>query len=174
VTVFGGKLTDCLNVGREVVDAVASLGILLGPDGQSWYGEPPAAERDKFLARAVRAGLGERPVAEDEPSLAALLWRRHGRHAADVVAAIEDDLVLGEPVLRHGDMLRAELGLMAEREMVTTLADFLRRRTKLGLIVRHDELAADPGMAAAATALFGAEGPRRLDEAFGEGVPPSR
>jgi glycerol-3-phosphate dehydrogenase len=29
VTVFGGKLTDCLNVGEEVAEAVESLGVPL-------------------------------------------------------------------------------------------------------------------------------------------------
>lgn len=169
VTVFGGKLTDCLNVGREVVAAVHELGVILGPDGAAWYGEPPADERRRFLDRAARAGLDRPPVSEQEPSMAALLWRRHGRAAADVVAAIEDDPVLGEPVLRHGDFVRAELGVMAEREMITHLADFLRRRTKLSLIVAHDDLAADPGMATVARALFGTEADRRLADALGDG-----
>ena len=173
VTIFGGKLTDCLNVGEEVVDAVGSLGITLGRDGRTWFGEPPAEERQKFLERAARAGLVERPVVEDEASMAALLWRRHGRTATDVVAAIEADPVLGEPVLRHGDFLRAELGVMAEREMIVHLGDFLRRRTKLSLIVRHAELASDPGMSTVATALFGADARRQLDDTFGEGSLPA-
>ena len=173
VTVFGGKLTDCLNVGEEVVEAVGSLGIVLGRDGRIWFGEPPEQERQKFFDRALRAGLAQPPTTEDEPTMAALLWRRHGRHAPEVLDAIEDDPVLGEPVLGQGDLLRAELGVMAEREMVVTLTDFLRRRTKLSLIVRRSELADDPGMPLVATALFGSDGPRRLDEAFGPAVPPA-
>ena len=40
-----------------------------------------------------------------------------------------------------------EVELMAEREMITRLEDFLRRRTKLSLVMHRDELGADPGMA---------------------------
>lgn len=169
VTVFGGKLTDCLNVGAEVVDAVRDLGVVLGRADGAWFGEAPAGERQRFLDRARRSGLDQPPTHEQEPSMAALLWRRHGRAAVDVVEAVEQDPVLGEPVLRHGDFLRAELGVMAEREMITHLDDFLRRRSKLSLITRHSDLATDPGMTDVAVALFGSDGPRRLAEVFGDG-----
>ena len=39
VTIYGGKLTDCLNVGEEVAEIIGSFGITLKqPD--AWYGEP--------------------------------------------------------------------------------------------------------------------------------------
>ncbi|MFG0319880.1 MAG: glycerol-3-phosphate dehydrogenase/oxidase, partial [Planctomycetota bacterium JB042] len=44
LSIFGGKLTDCLHVGEEVVDAVRSLGVAVRPPGR-WFGEPPAARR---------------------------------------------------------------------------------------------------------------------------------
>jgi glycerol-3-phosphate dehydrogenase len=46
VSIFGGKLTDCLNVGREEVVAVARLGVELEPPARGarrWYGEPEEA-----------------------------------------------------------------------------------------------------------------------------------
>ncbi|MEM9653408.1 MAG: FAD-dependent oxidoreductase, partial [Actinomycetota bacterium] len=39
ISIFGGKLTDCLNVGDEVVDAVAELGLSVGPGSEDWFGE---------------------------------------------------------------------------------------------------------------------------------------
>ena len=36
VTVFGGKLTDCLNVGEEVAAAVEQLGVPLEKDLPNW------------------------------------------------------------------------------------------------------------------------------------------
>ncbi|TFH14282.1 MAG: FAD-dependent oxidoreductase, partial [Acidimicrobiales bacterium] len=52
VTIFGGKLTDCLNVGEEVADEVESLGVPLEDDLRNWYGEPAAATRDEFYRQA--------------------------------------------------------------------------------------------------------------------------
>ena len=45
ITVFGGKLTDCLNVGEEVGDAVEALGLPLEADNAGWYGEPAPETR---------------------------------------------------------------------------------------------------------------------------------
>src|SRR5665811_1918562 len=43
ITIFGGKLTDCLNVGEEIADSVERLGVPLEKDTHSWYGEPASA-----------------------------------------------------------------------------------------------------------------------------------
>ena len=45
------------------------------------------------------------------------------------------------------DVLRAELDLFRRREMIVTVDDLLRRRTKLAMIRSAEDLAADPGMA---------------------------
>ena len=45
VTVFGGKLTDCVNIGNEVSAIVKKLGVPLTKDKKSWYGEPQSHPR---------------------------------------------------------------------------------------------------------------------------------
>ncbi|MEL6981986.1 MAG: glycerol-3-phosphate dehydrogenase/oxidase [Actinomycetota bacterium] len=146
VTIFGGKLTDCLNVGEEVVDAVKELGLRPGRGTDHWYGEPSSAERDRFLQRAATLGLDRAPAVERADSLATVLWRRHGLAANEVLNAIADDPAAGEPVLAESDILRGELELFRQREMIVLADDFFRRRTKLALIHRAEALAADPGL----------------------------
>ena len=41
ISIFGGKLTDCLNVGEEVAAHVRALGVALPYPEARWYGEPP-------------------------------------------------------------------------------------------------------------------------------------
>ena len=146
VSIFGGKLTDCLNVGDEVVNAVADLGLTVGIGSDNWYGEPPAVERERFERRAAAVGLDRPPDIERAATVAEVLWRRHGLAAHLVVDAIEADPRGAEPVIEGTDVLRAELALYRDREMVVEPDDLLRRRTKLALLFRTDELAADPGM----------------------------
>jgi glycerol-3-phosphate dehydrogenase len=153
VSIFGGKLTDCLNVGDEVVAAIEDVGLRPGPGTDGWFGEPSAVERERFLTRAAAVGLDRRPEVERSETMAEVLWRRHGRAADEVVAAIETDPSAGEAVLAGSDLLRGELEVYRRREMIVTVDDFLRRRTKLALIRRADELAADPGMAEVCRAL---------------------
>ena len=147
ITIFGGKLTDCLNVGDEIAEELKSIGIKGRKAADDWFGEPGQAEWDAFLAAATAAGLGRKPDVEQADTMAEVVWRRHGRAAHKVLDLIAEDPALAEPVLADSDLLRAELPVMAEREMIVRPDDFLRRRTKLALITRRDDLGADPGMA---------------------------
>lgn len=160
ITIFGGKLTDCLNVGDELADAVENLEIKVGqPPKKSashmggWFGEPPADKRAEFLESAFTLGLDRPPEVEREESVAMVLWRRHGLDAHHALDAIRADPSQSRPILAGCDILRAELGLFAEREKIVTLCDFVRRRTKLAMMHRIDDLLADPGMAEVCTTL---------------------
>ncbi|MFT4864543.1 MAG: glycerol-3-phosphate dehydrogenase, partial [Ilumatobacter sp.] len=59
VTIFGGKLTDCLNVGEEVAAEIESLGVPLEKDLHNWFGEPAKATRKEFLRQARRMRLDD-------------------------------------------------------------------------------------------------------------------
>ena len=77
VTIFGGKLTDCLNVGEEVAEEVEALGVPLEEDLHNWYGEPAKATRDRVLPpgppdAARRAAHEARHRAAHRPAVAAL------------------------------------------------------------------------------------------------------
>lgn len=154
VTIFGGKLTDCLNVGEEVVEAVEKLGLEPGPE-RSWYGEPSTGEWLAFQRSAASVGLDRRPEVERARSLAEVLWRRHGLAANDIVEAIRSEPALAEPIMAESDVLAAEVPLYLEREMVVNLDDMLRRRTKLALIHSEEKLAAEPGVAEIGRRLLG-------------------
>ena len=78
VTVLGGKLTDCLNVGIEVVEAVRDCGVTIAGHPAKWFGEPDHTERDRFLLRAGHAGLRRHTQREPAALFADLLWRRYG------------------------------------------------------------------------------------------------
>ncbi|MEM9135434.1 MAG: FAD-dependent oxidoreductase [Actinomycetota bacterium] len=154
VTIFGGKLTDCLNVGDEVADEIAALGIAVGKPNDLWYGEPDADARHRFLRVAAAVGLDRAPEVEREESLAAVLWRRHGEAAHAVVDAIKADPSSAEPIMPESDILVAEVELYADREMIVHLDDFLRRRTKLAMLHRAEALDDEPGLKEAAARLL--------------------
>ncbi len=147
VSIFGGKLTDCLNVGDEVADALADLGVKGGPPSPGWFGEPSDEHRERFYERAAGLGLDRRPDVEQATTLSEVLWRRHGLASYQLLDLIGADPAMAEPVLANSDVLRGELTLMAEREMIVRPDDFLRRRTKLAMLIHRDDLGADPGMA---------------------------
>ncbi|QIM22491.1 FAD-dependent oxidoreductase [Phycicoccus sp. HDW14] len=162
VTVLGGKLTDCLNVGEEVAAEVEHLGIPLEKDLANWYGEPAAQTRAEFFRQARLMRLDALRTKPDTEPLSDRLWRRYGRRAFDLLEAIRADPAMGEDVMGSADYLRAELYTAAEHEMVVTLDDFMRRRSKIDLVVRDEDIDDSDGLREVARILFGADADRRL------------
>ncbi|MDH3250218.1 MAG: FAD-dependent oxidoreductase, partial [Acidimicrobiia bacterium] len=164
VSIFGGKLTDCLNVGEEVAEAVGELGLVLEPDLEDWYGEPSDDTRREFYRQARRMNLdGLRSKPGVEP-LTDRLWRRYGRRAFPMLDAIREDPAMGDDIMDSADYLRVELHHAAENEMVTKLDDFLLRRSKISLVVPADEVRASRGLREVAEILFEDDADRRLAE----------
>ncbi len=164
VTVFGGKLTDCLNVGEEVAAQVQKLGVPLEKDLGNWYGEPATETRAEFYRQArlmkldaLRAKPGTEPLTDR-------LWRRYGRRAFSMLEAIRDDPRMGEDIMENADYLRVELNLAANTELICRMEDFMRRRSKIEQVVRMGDIRSSAGLDEVARILFGDQAEQRLAE----------
>lgn len=162
VTVFGGKLTDCLNIGEEVCEALNEAGLDLGPRCHDWFGEPGVAERRQFEQAADRCGLADRLTASGAETITERLWRRYGSRANHIVDIMSTDPAMAEVVFEGDDLVAAEVVFAADNEMVTKLEDFLRRRTALTLVLGEEALVDAPGLRFVARLLFGADGDCKL------------
>ena len=174
ISIFGGKLTDCLNVGEEIVREVQRLGLELPQPRARWYGEPSNTDRREFLHQASLLGLDERTPSSSSEPLSKRLWRRYGLNAFDMLEQIRQDPRQGELLIEGTEYLRCELEHAARREMITRLEDFLRRRSKIALVVDTQTLHGSPGLDEAARILFGDEAQERLEEYFASATPTSR
>jgi glycerol-3-phosphate dehydrogenase len=168
VTVFGGKLTDCVNIGNEVSAIVKKLGVPLTKDKKSWYGEPPKATREEYFRQARLMGLDRLTTRASFETLSTRLWRRYGLRAFAMLEALRDDPSMAEDVIQDADYVRVELFYAAKTEMITKLDDFLRRRSKIALVLDYDEIRAADGIHEACELLFGDDAQRRYDEYFTE------
>jgi glycerol-3-phosphate dehydrogenase len=155
LSIFGGKLTDCINVGEEVAEHVTQLGVTLNAPGAPWFGEPSADVREQFMSRARAVGLDALTAKESSEPLSTRLYRRYGERAIELLEAIARDPREAEVLIAGAEYIRAELRLTARDEMVTTLDDFLRRRSKIALVMREADLARAPGLDEAAEILLG-------------------
>lgn len=153
LTIFGGKLTDCLNVGEELCREVTGLGVALPRPAARWYGEPDAAAREAFLREARALGLDAPAAATGTP--AERLWRRHGPDAPALLEVVRREPALAAPLVEGADTLRCEVEAAARDELVVRLEDFLRRRTSLSQVVRVDALRQSAAIRAACHTLFG-------------------
>lgn len=167
LSIFGGKLTDCLNVGEEVAAALGGCGIALPHAQQRWYGEPPDAVRDEFFHQAELMQLDAMTDERASEPLSRRLWRRYGLNAIELLDQIRQDPRQAEILIQHSEYVRCELHYVAEKEMVTKLEDFLRRRSKISQVVRRETIENSPGLLEACQILFGDEAEQKLHEWMG-------
>lgn len=174
VTIFGGKLTDCLNVGEEVADAVQGLGLPLEDDAGTWFGEPAKQTRSEFFRQAKLMKLDDLRTKPAFEPLSVRLWRRYGRRAFAMLDVIRQDPDMATDIMKNADYLRVELHVAAGTEMVTKLEDFLRRRSKISLVVRDAVIRESEGLREVCEILFGDQAQAKMDEylaqAAGDGV----
>jgi glycerol-3-phosphate dehydrogenase len=164
VSIFGGKLTDCINVGEEVCAIVEQLGVTLTDPKRRWYGEPGPDLHEEFLLQAARMDLDAMTSPRSSEKLTVRLWRRYGAQAFGLLESIRADPRMAEVLIENAEYLRCEIELAARREMVTKLDDFLRRRSKIALVVTYHDIITAPGLREACRILFGDEADAKLAE----------
>jgi glycerol-3-phosphate dehydrogenase len=166
VSIFGGKLTDCLNVGEEVAHRVQALGVELAYPDATWYGEPAADTRREFLHQARLMNLDGLTSPRSSENLTTRLWRRYGAQALGLLEDIRADPSMAEVLIEGAEYLRCEIRQAARCEMVVTLDDFLRRRSKIALVISRQDLHEAPGLREACQLLFGDAADARYEEYF--------
>ena len=168
LSIFGGKLTDCLNVGEEVAEIIGSMEVqMLYPDA-SWYGEPDEKMHQQFLHQARLMNLDDMTPASSSEPLTRRLWRRYGASAIDMLEDIRQDSDEAELLIESAEYLRCEIRHAAKMEMITKLEDFLRRRSKISQVLRHEKVIAAPGLRQACRIFFGDQADQKLDEYIAE------
>ncbi len=166
LSIFGGKLTDCLNVGEEVAEHVRALGVDLPYPDARWYGEPPDGARREFWHQARLMNLDGMTSPRSSEMLTPRLWRRYGAQAFGLLEDIRREPSMAEVLIEGAEYLRCEIELAARHEMIVKLDDFLRRRSKIALVVTQQALREAPGLHEACELLFGPAARARYDEYF--------
>ena len=173
LSIFGGKLTDCLNVGDEVARIVEKLGVQLPHPEAAWYGEPPPSVRARFFHMAQLMDLDAGTHKRSLEPLSARLWRRYGLSAFEMLEAIRADSTQAELVIDGTEYARCEIEHTARHELIGKLEDFLRRRSKIAMVLRTADIRQAPGLLEAARMFFGTDAEAKIAEYFGEYSAPS-
>jgi glycerol-3-phosphate dehydrogenase len=113
-------------------------------------------------------GLDELTAPHASEKLSTRLWRRYGSEALGLLEAIRRNPRMAEVIIETSEYIRCELDEAARREMVVKLDDFLRRRSKIALVVRREEIERASGLREACRILFGEEAEAKIAEYFGE------
>ncbi|MFH2130897.1 MAG: FAD-dependent oxidoreductase [bacterium] len=166
LTIFGGKLTDCLNVGDEVCQFIKEMTITVPYPDFKWYGEPDQPTRKRFMHYARLMDLDGYTSPESSEQLSSRLWRRYGAAAFSLLEMIQEEPRQAEVLIKGTEYIRCELHEAAHREMITKLGDFLRRRSKIALIERRETIRQAAGLKEACHILFGDQAELKIAEYF--------
>ncbi len=150
ITITGGKLTTYREMAADTVDRV------LSELGEGVEGHTTRRSRTKNLR--LRGADGYRSVldrADAEASTGPLdraavehLANRFGGDARTILAMVDGDPALGEPLVPGLPYLRAEAVYAARYEMALGVDDVLSRRTRARLLARDASAAAADDVAA--------------------------
>lgn len=168
LAIFGGKLTDCLNIGEEVCQNIQKLGISIPFPKADWYGEPHPIIRDKFFHQSTLMSLDEMTSPSSSEPLSQRLWRRYGTNAFWLLEEIREEPSMADLLVEGTEYIKCELFYAARREMVVKLEDFLRRRSKIAMIAKKSDLREAKGLMEACKILFGDDAKAKWEEYFFE------
>ena len=166
ISIFGGKLTDCLNVGDEIAEEISQLGVTLTDPKFHWYGEPPNPVKQQFMDQAKRMNLDAMTAQTSSELLSTRLWRRYADQAIQMLEKIRQDPAQGEILIEGTEYIRCEIEHARDHEMITQLEDFLRRRAKGSLVVPHEQLRHSNGLKEACRVLFGDDAEEHFNSYF--------
>ncbi len=166
LSIFGGKLTDCLNVGDEIVKAVSELGIELPNHDKRWFGEPTAEEYQKFMERATALQIDNLTPTDFPEPLSQRLWRRYGKTAYRMIEEIDRNKSMAEVLIEGTGYVHCELHHAASEEMIVKLEDLLRRRTNIAQTIRKESLQKDRGVMELCKVLFNSKADDEFKEYF--------
>ena len=136
ITIFGGKLTDCVNVGEEVVDFVKKLGIRITKI-KKWYGEDKQDRYQDFISEFKSiSNVSESDVEFVAPAI----WRRHGNESFEILKSFRENNDYLERIFPELELTFGECVYIVKNEMVQKPEDLWRRRTAISLIRSAEEI----------------------------------
>lgn len=133
ISIFGGKLTDCINVGLEVVEMVKKFGLKINKP-KPWIGESNPAIPKEFVSKIKKYH------PEDAIEVAQSLWRRQGDAAFQIIDRWQSNPLESKLVFAGLPITIGELRHIAKHEHVIKLEDLLRRRTPIALVRNKSEV----------------------------------
>lgn len=159
ISIFGGKLTDCLNVAEEINDIILKWIPSKNQKNTRWYGDPTLDEKKKFTSIAVNF------LAPEEYER---VWSRYGNNAHLIFKILEKNPAYNQVIIPNSEYRFYDFIIMSETEDIFKLEDLLRRRTELALTVRKSTLKDSIQLKTICKIIFTDEFENKWNEYFSE------
>ena len=140
INLRGARVSSSYYISKEVEKIISRIGINFKPETNKWHSSANTTEKGYFLDLAKNLDLTNTEAGPN--SYAQSIWRRHRSNSFRILDIIESNEKLATPLIKDYNYLWAEIASIRSNEMVTSLEDFLYRRTILGqlkgdLVYKH-------------------------------------
>lgn len=146
ITITGGKLTTYREMAADTVDAAVNA---LGDRVKGM------ARRSRTKRLKLRGATGYEALAGSDDPVTAHLADRYGGESSTLLALIDGDASLAEPLVAGLPYLRVEAVYAATYEMARSVDDVLSRRTRARLLARDASAAAADDVASLIAPVLG-------------------
>jgi len=155
VTITGGKLTTYREMAADTVDEIVES-VLASTSGFAGY---PSSSTKRLRLRGAAGydtlGLAAEAFPAVPLEVVEHLGSRYGGEARELMASIQRDPALLEPVVDGLPYIWAEVRFAIEHEMACDVDDILSRRTRSRLLARDDSADAAAAVAEQLVGLLG-------------------
>lgn len=138
LSIMGGKFTDCLNVGEEILGKVKRVIPAPGISRQ-WIGENSIHGLVQIKERAFEI-MGRSAMSEE---VALQLWRRHGENANEILDLMAESPSDRDLVFEGLAISFAEIKHILKSESIRTSSDLLRRRLPIAMVRSEKQIKAN-------------------------------
>ena len=159
ISIFGGKLTDCLNVADEVNAIILKWIPLKNKSIGQWYGDPSDSEKQIFMSKAISF------LAPEESER---VWARYGNNAHLIFTILAKNPAYNQLIIPKMEYRFYDFIIMHETENIFKLEDILRRRTELALTVRKSVLKENRNLQVICKIIFGDDSDKKWNEYFAD------
>lgn len=163
LSIFGGKLTDCVNIGEEIAQHLKKCGLSVNPLVSRWYGEPENEMQLAFFQKAAELSLDKLTHKDSIEPLSQRYWRMYGEGAFSLLESIQKQSDKANIAIKDSALTWAEVDWMADNEFIVELEDMFRRRSKVALMINKNDLINSDSLRAIAERLFGEQADEKLN-----------
>ena len=162
LSIYGGKLTDCLNIATEVRKKIKKW------HPKSFYSKDFLPKAENFLLQTYikEKSFAKEQIAFLRSDLLIELWSQHGSSAIDIAEKMMKHPVKKKLIFEGAPISYAQVEWMRDNEMVYRLEDFLRRRTLLAQLYSFEELKKFKELKKVCQILFGNNGEKEWKRYF--------
>lgn len=127
INLYDSGISSAFQLSSDIEKIVKRCGIKLRANNREWHNSENIPEKQFFYELTKKMNL-----FEDNEQLVHCLWTRHRSNSFKILEIIDSNRSLSKTIIEDCNYIWAEIAMMRNTELISSLDDFLYQRTNLG------------------------------------------